>query len=152
MSASIVAVLGLVLIVVEAGAFMQKGAEAKPPLKFTWPTVGRKIVQGYGERTNASGTVTVNPGIDIASKAGASVTASETGTVTAVSWLPGFGTIVIVQHRGGYRTVYGKLAAASVARGRSVKAGQMVGRAAGSVVHFQVWRGPTRLNPLTVLR
>ncbi|MDB5033894.1 MAG: Membrane-bound metallopeptidase [Chlorobi bacterium] len=134
-------------------------SEAKPrntgPLHFSWPTSGRRIAEGYGERTNPeTGTVTINPGITIDAAAGAGVTAAEDGTVSAVSWLPSFGTVVIVEHRGGYRTVYGNLEGASVSRGTSVSAGERIGTVGGGSgggLHFEVWQGETRLNPAGVL-
>jgi murein DD-endopeptidase MepM/ murein hydrolase activator NlpD len=123
------------------------------PVSFTWPTSGRKIVEGYGERTNpATGTVTINPGINIAAASGSAVTASEDGVVSLVSWLPSYGTVVIVEHRDGYRTVYGNLAGASVSRGTSVGGGSRLGTVGGGSLHFEIWRGQTRLNPTTVLR
>ncbi len=107
----------------------------------------------YGERANPrTGTVTVNPGIDIAAKAGQPVTAAASGKVSLTSWLPSYGNVVIVQHRGGYRTVYGKLGKAQVVRGRAVKQGERIGTARGSAVHFEVWLGRKRLNPASVLR
>lgn len=122
------------------------------PLAFLWPTTGHRVIEGYGERTNPrTGTVTVNPGITIGAEAGGAVCASAGGTVSRVSWLPGYGTIVIVQHRDRYRTVYGNLSTATVKRGQAVTAGQRLGSAAGPGVHFEVWRGRSRLNPLTVL-
>jgi murein DD-endopeptidase MepM/ murein hydrolase activator NlpD len=122
-------------------------------VSFIWPTSGRRIVEGYGERTNPeTGTVTLNPGINIAAPSGSLVVASEDGVVSLVSWLPSYGTIVIVEHRDGYRTVYGNLAGALVSRGTSVDAGERIGTVGGGSLHFEIWRGQTRLNPTTVLR
>ncbi len=135
----------------------KKNVEKKAaPLSFLWPTSGRKIVEGYGERTNpATGIVTVNPGINIAARTGSVVKAAESGRVSLVSWLPSYGTIVIVEHREGYRTVYGNLAAASVQRGATVRAGEKIGTVGimpgGAFLHFEVWRNQTRLDPMTVL-
>jgi len=126
--------------------------EESGALRFKWPTAGRRIVEAYGERTNPrTGTVTVNPGINIAARAGTAVTASERGTVSLVSWLPGYGTIVIVGHRDGYRTVYGNLSSANVSRGTKVKMGQRIGSVGDEFLHFEVWRDQTRLDPVTVL-
>lgn len=125
----------------------------KVALRFIWPTTGRKIVEAYGERVNPeTGTVTINPGINIAARSGSAVVASESGVVSLVSWLPSYGTIVIVEHRDGYRTVYGNLAAAAVSRGANVRAGQKIGSVGGGWLHFEIWREQTRLNPTTVLR
>jgi len=143
----------------------KESAEAEPPkrtrrsgpLRFQWPTSSRSIEEGYGERTNPhTNTVTLNPGINIAAKAGSAVRAAEEGVVSLVSWLPGYGTIVIVEHRDGYRTVYANLSSASVSRGADVDPGEKVGTVAESIdgefLHFEVWKEQTRLNPLTVLQ
>lgn len=127
------------------------------PLRFSWPTAGKKIVQGYGEWTNPStGIVTMNPGINIAARKGAAVVASESGRVSLISWLPGYGTIIIVQHREGYRTVYGNLASAAVKQGASVRSGEKLGTVGAALgkafLHFEIWRDQTRLDPTTMLR
>ena len=128
-------------------------ARAASPVRFIWPTSGRKIVERYGERRNPrTGTVTINPGINIAAATGSAVVASEDGTVSLVSWLPSYGTIVIVEHQESYRTVYGSLARATVKRGARVRSGERVGTAGGGMVHFEVWKGETRMDPLKVLK
>ncbi|MBS1914085.1 MAG: M23 family metallopeptidase [Bacteroidetes bacterium] len=129
-----------------------KEGKKTSPLKFLWPTTGRRILEGYGEQVDAqTGTVTLNPGITVSAPKGSAVTAAAAGRVSVVSWLPSYGTVVIVLHRGGYRTVYGNLAAAVVKRGHAVQPKQRLGTSSGRV-HFEVWRGQTRLNPQTVLR
>ena len=139
------------------GSDNKKSAPRPAPLSFRWPTAGRRIVEAYGERNNPeTGTVTINPGINIGATLGSTVTAAEDGTVSLISWLPSYGTIVIVEHRGGYRTVYGNLATATISRGAIVDAGDRIGTVGvtfgGSFLHFEVWKGQTRLNPMTVLK
>lgn len=122
-----------------------------------WPVSGRTILHGYGERTNRrTGTVTFNPGVNIAAKSGTSVTASGPGTVSLVSWLPSYGTIVIVEHSGGWRTVYANLASAAVSEGTKVGRGSRIGTVGtsddGEYLHFEIWRDQTRYNPATLLK
>lgn len=126
-------------------------ATVKPPT-FAWPIKDRKIIHKYGDRTNpTTNTVTVNPGIDISSKKGTDVRASAAGTVSLVSWLPTYGTFVIVEHTQDYRTVYANLATTSVEKGQIVKAGAKIGTVgaskAGTFLHFEIWRDTTRLDP-----
>jgi septal ring factor EnvC (AmiA/AmiB activator) len=123
---------------------------------FRWPTSSHRITEGYGQRLNReTNTVTVNPGINIAAAKGTVVKAAEDGTVSLVSWLPSYGTIVIVEHGDGYRTVYANLAAAYVSRGTDVRAGQRIGAVGestdGEFLHFEVWKEQNRMNPVTVL-
>ena len=78
--------------------------------------------------------------------------AAESGTVSLVSWMAGYGTIVIIEHVGGWRTVYANLATASVSEGRNVKKGGSIGTVGSAVdgdyLHFEVWDGQNRKNPL----
>ncbi len=95
-----------------------------------------------------------NPGIDAEVNAGASALAVYGGKVSGVYMLPGYNTVVIVNH-GNYYTVYGNIASAAVKVGDSVNAGQGLGRLAPdeddnshSSIHFEVWRNREKLNPL----
>ena len=95
-----------------------------------------------------------NPGIDAEVSPGASALAVYGGKVSGVYMLPGYNTVVIVNH-GNYYTVYGNITAASVKVGDNVTAGQGLGRLAAdeddsshSSIHFEVWRNREKLNPL----
>ena len=95
-----------------------------------------------------------NPGIDAEVSSGASALAVYGGKVSGVYMLPGYNTVVIVNH-GNYYTVYGNIAAAAVKVGDQVNAGQGLGRLAPdeddssrSSIHFEVWRNREKLNPL----
>lgn len=128
------------------------GAKSLP-----WPTASRALVHGYGSYSNPeTGTVLENPGIDIRCALGTSVLCVAAGEVSSVSWLPGFGSLVIVDHHNGFRSVYANLATVSVRNGSTVRSGTLVGTSGESVdgtfVHFELWRGRERLNPLTYLR
>lgn len=128
---------------------------SKPRL--AWPTSGRRVVEAFGQRVNPrTGTVTINPGVNIAATKGSAAVASADGRVSLVSWLPSYGTIVIVEHRGGTRTVYGNLSGAHVSSGSTVRAGQTIGTVGESIdgefLHFEVWQDGRRVNPMSVLR
>lgn len=95
-----------------------------------------------------------NPGIDAEVGSGASALAVYGGKVSGVYMLPGYNTVVIVNH-GNYYTVYGNIAASAVKVGDNVNAGQGLGRLAPdeddsskSSIHFEVWRNREKLNPL----
>ena len=95
-----------------------------------------------------------NPGIDAETAAGASAQAVYQGKVSGVYMIPGYNTVVIVNH-GNYYTVYGNISSPSVKVGDSVKAGQRLGALAPdeddrghSSIHFEVWRNREKLNPL----
>jgi septal ring factor EnvC (AmiA/AmiB activator) len=131
---------------------------AHGPHSLSWPSAGHRIVQGFGEHRNAElNTVTMNLGIDIAAAQGSSVNAAAEGEVDLVSSLPSYGTIVVLRHAGGLHTVYADLAGASVSKGAHVRAGQQIGTSGtneenGAVLHFEVWKGKSKQNPLGWLR
>lgn len=99
-----------------------------------------------------------NPGIDAEVSLGATAQAVYAGKVSGVYMLPGFETVVIVNH-GNYYTVYGNISSAAVKVGDSVKQGQALGRVAVSEddsshgsIHFEVWRNRDKLDPMGWIR
>lgn len=99
-----------------------------------------------------------NPGIDAEVARGATAQTVYAGKVSGVYMIPGFSTVVIVNH-GGYYTVYGNLASASVKVGDVVKQGSAVGRVADSEdspghgqIHFEVWKNREKQDPLAWIR
>ena len=99
-----------------------------------------------------------NPGIDAEVARGATAQAVYAGKVSGVYMIPGFSTVVIVNH-GGYYTVYGNLSSASVKVGDVVKQGSGVGRVADSEdspghgqIHFEVWKNREKQDPMAWIR
>ena len=87
-----------------------------------WPVRGQ-ILSHFGLQKNpVLGTVTRNLGVEIRGKAGQTVLASASGTVAAVTHLPGRGNTVILQHPGGYFSIYGQLERIQVETGDKVGA------------------------------
>ena len=128
------------------------------PHSLGWPTSSHTIVQSFGEHRNAElGTVTMNLGIDIGASAGSAVRAAADGVVSLISSLPSYGTIVIVRHGGGVHTVYADLGGVSVSAGSNVTKGQTIASSGenselGAIVHFEVWKGKSKQNPLRWLK
>lgn len=99
-----------------------------------------------------------NPGVDIEVSDGATAKAVYGGKVSGVYSIPGFATVVIVNH-GNYYTVYGNLAGAGVKVGDNVKAGQSLGKVASDPdnrglgsLHFEVWKNREKQNPMSWIR
>ena len=128
------------------------------PHSLGWPTGSHRIVQGFGEHRNAElGTVTMNLGIDIGTSSGSSVKAAGDGVVSLISSLPSYGTIIIIRHGGGVHTVYADLGGVNVSAGSSVSKGQTIATSgqnseSGSILHFEVWKGKSKQNPLRWLK
>lgn len=132
-------------------------AGAIKPGSLPYPVGSRKILHGFGTYRNpVTNTQTNNPGIDIAAPRGSGVSAVAGGVVSLVHWLPGYGSLVIVDHRNGFRTVYANLASVSVKQGQNLNAGQNVGKSGESVdgefLHLELWHERQRLNPAAYLK
>ena len=119
-----------------------------------------KVTSRFGTQTlpDLPDVVYDNPGIDAEVAAGASAQAVYEGKVSGIYMLPGYNTVVIVNH-GNYYTVYGNLSSPAVKVGDKVNAGQKIGTVVldeddlshGSI-HFEVWKNREKLNPLEWIR
>lgn len=128
-----------------------------PSQSFRWPSSSRRLLRGYGlQRNPETGVAWDNPGIDIAAPAGSPVRAIAPGAVKLLQWLPTYQNVVVVEHSGGFYSVYGNLQRPAVSPGTPVTEGSTLGTAGttpdGEGFHFQLWRGRQRLNPLEWLR
>lgn len=126
--------------------------------RMDWPVKGR-VVSKYGRhRHPILKTWTENLGIDIRAAEGDAVRAVSQGTVKWVTWQRGMGNLALLDHGGGYYTVYGHLEVVFVDSGEAVEGGGVIGRVGdrqslnGPILHFQVWNGTTHYNPETWLR
>ncbi|HRN27579.1 MAG: peptidoglycan DD-metalloendopeptidase family protein [Ignavibacteriaceae bacterium] len=125
--------------------------------KLNWPISKGKVVRKFGESLNPKlKTLTVNYGIDIKAGGDMSVKCVAEGVVSAVEWLPGYGTVLIVSHKGDYRTVYGHLSEVFVKEGDKLKTGGVIAKVGesveGNILHFEVWSGRQNVNPELWLR
>jgi len=126
--------------------------------KMDWPMRG-KVVSKYGRQKHpVLKTWTENLGIDIQADEGDAVRAVGRGKVKWVTWQRGMGNLVLLDHGGGYYTVYGHLEVVLVDSGDIVEGGEVIGRVGdrqslhGPILHFQVWNGTAHYNPETWLR
>ncbi|HVO74912.1 MAG TPA: peptidoglycan DD-metalloendopeptidase family protein [Ignavibacteriaceae bacterium] len=120
--------------------------------KMNWPVSNGKIISSFGEsRNKLLNTVTINYGIDIQPGSDYSVKSVSQGIVSAVEWIPGYGSVVIITHNEDFRTVYGHLSEILVEEGDEVKAGQVIAAVAedleGRVLHFEIWNSRINQDP-----
>nr|WP_236697539.1 peptidoglycan DD-metalloendopeptidase family protein [Sphingomonas sp. Leaf357] len=100
-------------------------SHAAPPYRL--PVVG-KVVTGLGELSEAG---VRSRGVTIAAAADATVVAPAAGRVAYAAPFRGYGTIVILDHGGGWTSLVSGLGLASVKVGESIDQGQPIGRAGG---------------------
>jgi len=127
------------------------------PHSLPWPTTSRTILHKFGQYTNpVTNTVINNLGISIATPHSSAVRVVAKGVVSLVHWLPGYGSLVIIDHGNDFRTVYANLAVVLVREGKTLATGDVLGKSGRSVdgeyVHLEVWRDREKLNPLTWLK
>lgn len=121
--------------------------------KLGWPVEG-KIVSPFGKIVHpVYKTVTMNNGIDIGASKGALVRCVAPGTVIHTGWMRGMGQIVIVDHNGGYITVYAHLQEIAVQMDQAVDFGTRLGNvgdtgAMGDAnLHFEIRKSTDAFNP-----
>lgn len=121
--------------------------------RLPWPVDKGFISRSFGHYRNEEiGVDFDNTGVDIRTDANASVKAVFDGKVIAIISNPTYKNAVIISH-GDYYTVYSKLESVSVSKGQTVNAKQVIGRVftdtetGDSDVHFEVWKGQTKMNP-----
>lgn len=124
--------------------------------KLSWPISGAKIVRGFGENRNSKlNTVTLNYGVDLLAKSDVSVKCVAEGVVSAIDYVPGYGSVLIITHKGDYRTVYSHLSEIFVREGQKLKQGLMIAKVGesleGNILHFEIWNNRNHQNPETWL-
>jgi murein DD-endopeptidase MepM/ murein hydrolase activator NlpD len=118
---------------------------------FMWPLNGA-VTSYYGPRWGSMHT-----GLDIDGTTGQPVVASKAGTVSMASSYSGYGNAVIVDHGGGYQTLYAHLSAFAVSPGQTVAQGQVVGNVGctgsctGDHLHFEVRVNGSPQDPMNYL-
>ena len=117
--------------------------------KLAWPTVGARLTQYFSWRHHA---------IDIANKLGTPIYATDTGVVEVAGWGTGYGNQIVIDHGGGRKSRYGHMSKFYVAKGESVKKGEVIGlmgstgRSTGSHLHFEYIINGIKYNPLNYLK
>ena len=87
----------------------------------TWPA-GGIVTSGFGPRWGRQ-----HNGIDIAAATGSPIYAAQSGTVIQASAYGGYGNMVVIDHGGGFTTIYAHLSEYAVSAGQSVSAGAVIG-------------------------
>ena len=126
-------------------------AELKGQL--AWPVEG-SIITRFGRQSNPElNTTTDNPGIDIKGASGAEVHAILNGIVTTITFIRGYGTTIIIDHGGGFYTVYSHVTGLKIHVDSEVRGGDTIAYLAsadsanGARLHFEIWGQNQKLNP-----
>ena len=122
--------------------------------KLSWPASGNIISKFGNQRNPDTKTITFNQYIEIQSQLNSSVSSVLDGMVSKISFMPSYGSFVIVDHGGGYRTVYSNLDNIIVNENDYIQSGQKIARVSdnNNKLQFQVWYNDEPFNPEQWLR
>ena len=126
--------------------------------RFAWPLPARgpsDISSHFGSRTNPiTGRTENHSGIDIPAPAGSRINAAADGIVRFSGWSGAWGQMIIIDHGGGYSTLYAHNSRNRVSQGQQVTRGQHIadvgttGQSTGNHLHFEVRRNNVAVNPM----
>lgn len=138
-------------------------AEVQPEI-VQWPLEGDLLSSFSQEKLTYSQTMgdwRTHEGLDIAAEMGATVYATQSGSVSAVYEDDFLGTVVVISHSGDLATRYANLAEEPcVAVGDSVSAGDTIGYVGHTALletaepdhlHFEVYENGSAVDPLEYL-
>jgi len=119
---------------------------------FIWPS-NKHYLSGFDYAPNAN-----HWGIDIAGNEGEAVYATDAGVIVYAGWNNyGYGNMILVDHGGGFQSLYGHLSGLNVVCGQSVGQGDVIGaigttgRSSGAHLHFEIMTSSYKANPWDLL-
>ncbi|MEL6543650.1 MAG: peptidoglycan DD-metalloendopeptidase family protein [Myxococcota bacterium] len=150
----------------ELGALVEK-LEPRGPLKerfsdnrgrLPWPSTA-PIRARFGEELEREfGTTVRHNGIDFGAPAGSTVQTIAPGTAVYADWLRGYGLLAIIDHGGGYHSLYAHLADTTLRPGDRVELGDQVGVVGdsgslrGTLLYFELREQGVAIDPSPWLR
>jgi len=135
----------------EARTLARGEARKSGDLKFDWPVRGR-LTSRFGRRNGRA-----HEGLDLAAPRGTLIRAAEAGKVIHCGHLGAYGRVVILKHRGHYRSVYAHAQKTLVEKGDFVERGEKIakvgstGRSTGPHLHFEIRHRESPRDPLLYL-
>jgi murein hydrolase activator len=123
-----------------------------------WPVSG-EIISTFGKHRNKEFNAVVdNSGIQIRAPQGTPFRAVAAGLVRFADWFKGYGKLVILDHGGGYYSLYAQAAELDVSEGQKVAAGQVLGTVGdtgslvGDSLYFEIRKNGVPQDPQKWLR
>ena len=122
--------------------------------EYIWPVPGHtRISSPFGHR-ELYGKDDFHRGIDIPAPQGTPIYACNSGTVIKSTWHYSWGYYIVIDHGGGYSTLYAHCSRLLVSEGDTVERGDMIGKvgetgnAYGAHLHLEFWVNGKLKNPL----
>ncbi|WDV45850.1 M23 family metallopeptidase [Clostridiaceae bacterium M8S5] len=131
---------------------LKKQEKLKCTKKFAFPTNGQ-LTSRFGPRKGS-----FHRGIDLASRVGTPIRASEGGVIVFVGYRGSYGYMVEICHSGGYNSRYAHCSKIYVKIGEEISRGDIIaavgntGRSSGPHVHFEILKHGVQENPLKYVK
>lgn len=139
-----------------ADFYNAKGETARKALLRT-PVDGARISSGFGMRRHPIlGYSKMHKGMDFAVPTGTPIMAAGDGVVEMAGRNGAYGNYVRLRHSSGYGTAYAHMSRIATRAGKRVRQGEIIGyvgstgRSTGPHLHYEVLKGNTQVNPLSI--
>lgn len=123
---------------------------------FIDPVPGARISSRFGMRIHPVKKILKRHfGTDFAAPIGTKIFAAANGTVVSSGYSKGYGKFILLQHKNGYKTLYGHLSnfAKNIRKHSKITSGDVIGyvgktgMATGPHLHFEIIKNGTKINP-----
>lgn len=117
---------------------------------FAWPISSHTLSSSFGRRWGK-----LHEGVDLVGSS--TIMAADDGVVEFAGQKNGYGNCVIINHKNGYKTLYGHMKSISVKSGQILEKGDKVGvmgntgHSTGTHLHFEIQKNGVVQNPLKYL-
>ncbi|MBF0480351.1 MAG: peptidoglycan DD-metalloendopeptidase family protein [Desulfovibrionaceae bacterium] len=140
----------------ETGQSQAAATGAQPGAAMATPCDGT-VSSGFGWRSDpVSGQSDWHSGVDIQAPKGTAVDACWDGKVVFAGERGGYGKCVVIEHSGGWQSIYGHNSNIVAQVGQAVRAGQKIaevgstGKATGAHLHFELRQDGVAHDPIGV--
>ena len=124
----------------------------------TKPLESARVSSLFGYRQNpVTGKYSFHSGYDLAAPHGSDIRAMYSGTVSAAKYDSGYGNYIIIDHSGGFQTLYAHCSELLVDCGDEVSSGEVIarvgstGNSTGAHLHVEFRRDGRRFDPEWIL-
>ncbi|MDQ7822476.1 MAG: peptidoglycan DD-metalloendopeptidase family protein [Candidatus Eremiobacteraeota bacterium] len=121
--------------------------------RYIWPAKGF-LTSAFGYRMHPiRGIVIFHSGIDIGALYGTPVVSAASGIVIYSGWYGGYGNAVIIDHGGGYSSLYAHCSTLYVVKRQKVSQGSLIasvgstGMSTGPHLHFEIRQNGVPIDP-----
>lgn len=141
----------------EENASRSEGEKEAAPTPLQWvPPVAGKVVRGNGWEKKGD-EWRFHAGVDLTVPPGAQVLAASAGKVGMIKTDGALGTVVTLEHSGGWRSLYGHLTKVQVTVGQEIAQGTVLGYSSPATcgpepgIHFNLYHQENPVDPLTMI-